>query len=211
MLLHGYWRSTASYRVRIALNLKHVEYRQATHDLRTGAQAAAPYAAINPQHLVPSLALDEGQVLMQSPAILEWLEETYRDPPLLPQTAGERAVVRAMVAIVSCDIHPLNNLRVLNALRNDYGADDAAVSAWIARWIADGFAALEQLIADHGRGFAFGDTPTLADCCLVPQLYGAERFKVDVSAYPRLVAAASAARALPEFKAARPEVQPDAD
>ncbi|MEH3038251.1 MAG: maleylacetoacetate isomerase [Sphingomonas adhaesiva] len=208
MILHGYWRSSAAYRVRIALALKGVAYDQATHDLRRGEQRAL--GGLNPQPLVPALETHDG-VLTQSPAILEWVEETFPEPPLLPSRAADRAVVRAMAAIVACDIHPVNNLRVLNALRTDLSADEAIVQRWIARWIADGFTALEVLIARHGRGFAFGDAPTLADCHLVPQVYGAERFAVDLTPYPALRAAAENARALPAFAAAHPAVQPDAD
>lgn len=211
MILHGYWRSSAAYRVRIALGLKGVDYRQVTHDLRTGAQGAGSYRAINPQALVPAIETDGGEVLTQSPAMLEWIEETWREPALLPVTPVDRATVRAMAALVTCDIHPLNILRVLNALRGDLHADAEAVGRWIARWIGEGFAALDTLIERHGAGFAFGDTPTLADCCLVPQVYSAERFAVDLSPYPRLVAAADRARALPAFRAAHPSRQPDAD
>lgn len=209
MILHGYWRSSAAYRVRIALALKGVAYDQVTHDLRTGAQAAAGYRALNPQAMVPALETGDA-VLVQSPAILEWIEERYPAPALLPADPVARATVRAMAAIVACDIHPLNNLRVQQALRRDLGADDAAVAGWIGRWIADGFAALETLVARHGRGFAFGDTPTLADCTLVPQVYSAERFAVDLAAYPALMAAAARARGLDAVAAAHPDRQPDA-
>ncbi|MEG3163219.1 maleylacetoacetate isomerase [Sphingomonas sp. PB2P19] len=209
MILHGYWRSSAAYRVRIALALKGVAYDHATHDLRIGAQAEPEYRLIAPQGLVPAIEAD-GDVLTQSPAILEWLEERYPAPALLPAGLHDRAVVRAMAATIACDIHPINNLRVLQTLRRDFGADEAAVTAWIARWIADGFAALEVQIARHGDGFAFGATPTIADCCLVPQVYAAERFAVDLTPYPRLMAAANAARALPAFQAAHPDRQPDA-
>ena len=208
--LHGYWRSGTSYRVRLALALKRLDYEQVTHDLRSGAQRADAYRALNPQGLVP--ALDTGDaVLTQSPAILEWLEEVYPDPPLLPAGATDRAVVRAMAATVACDIHPLGNLRVLNALRADFDADTAAVTRWIARWIGDGFAALETMVERHGDGFAFGDRPTLADCHLVPQVYAAERFAVDLEPYPRLVDAARRTAALPAATAAHPDRQPDAD
>ena len=209
MILHGYWRSSAAYRVRIALALKGVAYEQVTHDLRTGAQRDDAYRALNPQAMVPALDTDEG-LLVQSPAILEWIEERYPAPALLPAGREDRAVVRAMAALVACDIHPLNNLRVQTALRRDLGADDAAVATWIARWIADGFAALETLIARYGRGFAFGESPGLADCVLVPQVYSAERFGVDLAPYPALVAAAARARELDAFLAAHPERQPDA-
>lgn len=207
-VLHGYWRSSAAYRVRIALALKGVAFDQVTHDLRRGEQRAL--GALNPQPLVPALETADG-VLTQSPAILEWIEETWPQPPLLPAAPGDRAIVRAMAAIVACDIHPVNNLRILDALRSTLSADEATVQRWIARWIGDGFAALEILIARHGGGFAFGDTPTLADCHLVPQVYGAERFAVDLAPYPALMAAAERARALPAFASAHPAAQPDAD
>ncbi len=210
MILHGYWRSGAAYRVRIALGLKGIAYDQLNHDLRTGAQAATEYAALNTQHLVPTLVTGD-TVLTQSSAILEWLEETHPAPPLLPTDATRRAIVRAMVAIIGADTHPLHNLRVLKALASDLAADPIAVQRWAARWIGDGFAALEPLIAQYGKGFAFGDTPTLADCFLVPQLYSAERFSLDLTPYPRLVAAGEKARALPAFAAAHPSRQPDAD
>ena len=209
MRLHDYWRSTASYRVRIALNLKGLAYDRAPHDLRRAEQRGEAYLALNPQGLVP--ALETGSwVLPQSLAILEWLEETYPEPPLLPPDPDDRAIVRAMAAIVACDIHPLNNLRVLETLRGPLGASEDQVLAWISRWIGDGFAALEPLVARHGGRFAFGDTPTYADCCLVPQLYSAERFGVDVSAFPRLRAVSAAARDLPEVSAAQPDLQPGA-
>lgn len=209
-VLHGYWRSTASYRVRIALALKGVEYAQVTHDLRTGAQRDPAYLALAPQGLVPALEAD-GLVLTQSPAILEWIEERWPTPALQPADAEGRAAVRAMVALIGCDVHPLNNLRVLAALRSEFGASQAQIDAWIARWIGDGFAALEPQVARHGAGFAFGEAPTLADCYLVPQLYSAERFGVDLSPYPALVAAGEAMRAIPQVAAAHPSTQPDAD
>jgi len=211
MKLHDYWRSGASYRVRIALNLKGLAYAQIGHDLRTGAQRAADYVAINPQGLVPTLEFDDGSIGTQSLAILERIEEENPAPPLLPAGTADRAIVRAMAGIVACDIHPINNLRILTALRRDLHASEDQASAWIARWIGEGFAALEQLIARHGGTYAFGDTPTFADCCLVPQVYSAERFAVPLEAFPRLVAAVTAARALPAVAAAHPDRQPDAD
>jgi len=209
MILHGYWRSTASYRVRIALGLKGLAYHQQAHDLRQGAQRSDAYRALNAQGLVPALEID-GAVLTQSLAILEWLDEVHPAPPLLPATPGERATVRAMADLIACDIHPLNNLRVLNALRGDLAASDAQVQAWVARWIGEGFGALEALVERHGGAFAFGDAPSLADCCLVPQIYSAERFAVDLTPFPRLIAASERARALPAFAAAHPALQPDA-
>ena len=210
MILHGYWRSGAAYRVRIALALKGLAYETQGHDLRTGAQKAADYVALNPQGMVPALQID-GAVLTQSPAILEWLEETPPQPPLLPSDPLSRARVRAMAALIACDIHPLNNLRVGKSLREDFGADQAAVDAWAARWIVPGFTALEALIERDGQGWCFGDTPTLADACLIPQIYSAHRFNVPLDAYPRLLAIDAAAQAHTAFIAAHPDRQPDAD
>ena len=210
MVLHGYWRSGASYRVRIALNLKGVAYDQAPHDLRQGEQKAADYLALNPQGMVPALAVD-GRVLIQSPAVLEWLEETYRDPPLLPGDPADRATVRGMAALIGCDIHPLNNLRVLGSLRRDFGADQATVDAWAARWIVPGFDALESLVLRHGAGWSFGDAPSLADCYLIPQLYSARRFNIDTAAWPGLLQVETRALAHSAFIDAHPDRQPDAD
>ncbi|MCW4460908.1 maleylacetoacetate isomerase [Sphingomonas sp. BT-65] len=210
MRLHDYWRSGASYRVRIALNLKNLHYEQVAHDLRTGAQADPAYAVINPQRLVPALEM-EGQVLTQSLAIVEWLEERHPAPALLPTDPDSRAIVRAMAGVIASDIHPLNNLRVLVALRRDLDAGETRISAWIARWIGEGFAALETMIVRHGGAHAFGDAPGLVDCCLVPQLYSAERFAMPLDAFPRVVAAGAAARGLPAVAAAHPDRQPDAD
>ena len=210
LILHSYWRSSAAYRVRIALNLKGVSYQQVTHDLRQGAQSAADYRAVNPQGLVPALEADD-VVLTQSPAILEWLEERYADPPLLPQRLADRAVVRAMGAIVACDVHPLNNLRVLKQLRDQFQADGAAEKVWMTGWITSGFEALEGMIHRYGRGFSFGDHPTLADCCLLPQVYNANRFGIDMAPYPGIRAAVTALNSLPAVADAHPDNQPDAD
>jgi maleylpyruvate isomerase len=210
MILHGYWRSGAAYRTRIALNLKGLAYDQQGVDLRQGAQKSAAFIALNPQGMVPALEVD-GAVLTQSPAILEWLEETHPSPPLLPADAIDRAQVRAMAALVGCDIHPLNNLRVGKALRETFAADQAAVDAWAARWILPGFAALETLVARRGAGWSFGETPTLADCYLIPQVYSARRFNVALDDFPRLGAIEAAAAAHPAFAAAHPDRQPDAD
>lgn len=215
MILHGYWRSGTSYRTRIALNLKGVAYEQAALDLRTGAQKSERYLTLNPQGLVPALETDDGLVLTQSPAILEWLDETFPEPPLLPSDAAGRAQVRAMAALIGCDIHPLNNLRVLKAVRalspGQMGADQAGVDAWAGQWIIDGFTALESLVARHGEGWCFGAAPTLADCYLIPQIYSARRFNVDMGAFPRLLEIEARAEAHPAFIAAQPENQPDAD
>lgn len=208
--LHDYWRSGAAYRVRIALCWKNLDYTAVSHDLRTGAQRVPEYLAHNPQGLVPTIEHD-GFVLTQSPAILEWLEEQYPEPSLLPRDHAERAFVRAMCAAIGCDVHPLGNLRVQKHLRAQLRANDAVVRSWVAHWIEEGFDALEVLIARHGRGFAFGATPTLADCYLVPQVYSAERFGVEMAAYPQLQAAAERFRALPPVAKAHPSHQPDAD
>lgn len=210
MILHGYWRSGTSYRTRIALNLKGLAYEQAGIDLRTGAQKSDAFLALNPQGLVPALEAD-GAVLTQSPAILEWLEETHPEPPLLPTSAVARAQVRAMAALVACDIHPLNNLRVLKALREAFDADQDAVDAWAGRWITAGFEALEALIERHGDGWCFGAAPTLADCCLIPQVYSARRFNTPLDAFPRILAIEEKAAGHPAFMAAHPDRQPDAN
>lgn len=209
MILHGYWRSGAAYRTRIALELKGLSYEQQGHDLRTGAQKDPAYVALNPQGMVPALEVG-GAVLTQSPAILEWLEEAHPTPALLPSDTIGRAHVRAMAALIGCDIHPLNNLRVGKALREGFGADQAAVDAWAARWILPGFEALEALVAHHGAGWSYGDTPTLADCYLIPQIYSAGRFNVALDAFPRLLAIDEAAKSRPAFVAAHPDNQPDA-
>lgn len=208
MILHGYWRSSAAYRVRIVLALKGLGYESQGHDLRTGAQKAADYLALNPQGLVPALQVD-GAVLIQSPAIMEWLEEAHPTPALLPAGLLDRAKVRAMAALIACDIHPLNNLRVGKALRETFGADQAAIDAWAARWITPGFEALEAMVG--GAGWCFGDQPTLADACLIPQVYSARRFNVPLEAFPRLLAIDAKAAAHPAFIAAHPDNQPDAD
>ncbi len=210
MILHGYWRSGAAYRTRIALNLKGLSYEQRGVDLRTGAQRSEAFVALNPQGMVPALEA-EGAVLTQSPAILEWLEEAHPSPPLLPTDPVGRARVRAMAALIACDIHPLNNLRVGKALRESFGADQAAVDAWAARWILPGFTALESLVAAHGQGWSYGDAPGLADCYLIPQIYSARRFNVALDAFPRLLEIDRAAAAHPAFAAAHPDRQPDAD
>ena len=209
-ILHGYWRSGTSYRTRCALELKDLAYEYRAVDLRAGAHKQDAYRALDPQGLVPALEVD-GHVLIQSPAILEWLEERYPEPPLLPRDGFQRATVRAMAAIVACDIHPLNNLRVLKSIRHDLGADDAQQAAWTQRWITAGFEALEALIARHGGHWCFGDSPTLADCCLVPQVYSARRFDVDLAAFGRIRAIEARADEHPAFQAAHPDRQPDAE
>lgn len=207
--LHSAWRATAPYRVRIGLALKGVEYDYVPVDLIKGQQREPAYKAVNPQGLTPALDIGE-RVLIQSLAILEWLEETRPEPPLLPKAPLERQLVRTMALIIACDIHPLNNTRIGRYLNKELGVEQAAWTAWIHRWIVDGFDALEPMVAEHGRGFAFGETPTLADCCLVPQVYSANRYEVDLTPYPAIRAAAERAAAHPAIAAAHPDRQPDA-
>jgi maleylacetoacetate isomerase len=210
LTLHSMWRATAPYRVRIGLALKGLDYNYIGLDLAGGEARRAPYTDVNAQGLVPALTTDDG-VLTQSLAILEWLEETHPAPPLLPRTPRERAIVRSMAEIVACDIHPLNNLRVLQelgAMGHPMGGDDQR--AWGAKWINAGFAALEPMVAAHGAGFAFGAAPTIADCCLIPQIWSSNRFAVDLAPYPALRAVYAAAEKHPAFVAAHPERQPDA-
>ena len=209
MILQDYWRSSAAYRVRIGLNLKGVTYSHVARDLRTGAQSTADYRAVAPQGLVPALDTG-GQVLTQSLAILEWLDETHPDPAFLPRDPDGRAAVRAMAYVVAMDIHPVNNLRILKALKADFAAEQPAIDAWVRRWIGEGFAALETLAARHAGLFLYGDAPGLADICLVPQWYNGERFALDASAYPRLAAIVQRARDVPAFAAASPDNHPDA-
>ena len=210
LVLHGYWRSSASYRARIALNLKGVAYTQVTHDLRTGQQKAPSYVLISPQGLVPALVVDD-LALIQSGAILEWLEERYPDPALLPARQEDRAAVRGMCGLIACDIHPLNNLRVLDHLRNTLEQGDDAIAAWARTWIEEGFHGLETLVRRHGAGFCFGARPTLADCYLVPQVYSAGRFGVDLDKYPTLLAVMARAEAVDAIAQAHPSLQLDAD
>jgi maleylacetoacetate isomerase/maleylpyruvate isomerase len=208
LTLHSAWRASAPYRVRIGLNLKGLAYDIAPVDLVGSQHHEAAYAALNPQRLLPTLEVD-GRALTQSLAILEWLDETVPEPRLLPADPFDRAVVRAMAEIVACDIHPVNNLRILRAL-SGLGVEEPARNAWVTRWIVDGFTALEPMIAEHGQGFAFGDAPGLADCCLIPQLYNAERFKVDLAPFPAIRAVAARAAEHPAIAAAHPNLQPDA-
>lgn len=212
MKLYDYWRSSAAYRTRIALNLKGVSY-----DLREvhlikggGAQKTADYRAKNPQGLVPALQLENGVVLSQSLAIIEYLEETIPTPPLLPADAVGRAQVRAMAAHIACDIHPLNNLRVLNYLKGPLGHDQAAVDAWYRHWIAEGFSALETQAKGHGGSFLYGAEPTLADICLVPQMFNARRFNCDLTPYPTLVEIDGRCQRIDAFARAHPDRQPGA-
>jgi maleylpyruvate isomerase len=210
MKLHGYFRSSASYRVRIALNLKGLRVEHLPHHLRKGEQCAPSYVAINPQGLVPTLENDTGAILTQSLAIIELLEETHPSPPLLPKDPFRRAKVRAFAQVLACDTHPVQNLKVLARLR-ELGLPEEQVTGWAGWANREGLSACEKLIADEPGPFCFGDAPTMADLCLVPQLANARRFGVDVSAFPRLLKAEAAARALEAFAEAAPDKQPDAE
>jgi maleylacetoacetate isomerase len=208
--LHSMWRATAPYRVRIGLNLKGIAYDYNAVDLAGGEQRGDAYRGVNRQGLVPALDVGD-RVLTQSLAILEWLDETHPEPPLLPADPFDRATVRAMAEIVACDIHPLNNLRVLQAIEGlGVAAGSEPQRAWVHRWIGAGFDALEPMIQRHGCGFAFGATPGFADCFLIPQLYGANRFSLDLAPYPGIRAVAARAAEHPAFSAAHPDKQPDA-
>lgn len=211
MQLYSFFRSGTSHRLRIALNLKGLAYEIVPIDLRSEAHRSASYLELQPQGLVPAL-VDGDRVLIQSPAIIEWLEETHPTPALMPADADGRARVRALAAIVSCDIHPLNNRRVLQALRRDFGADEAAVQRWCAAWIETGFGAIEKLLGDDTRRgrYCVGDAPTLADVYLVPQVESARRFGVNVARWPRIAAVDAACAALEAFARAVPARQPDA-
>jgi maleylacetoacetate isomerase len=210
MELIGYWRSSAAYRVRIALNLKGIEHQNRFCDLRAGDQHSEGYKLLNPQGLVPTLINSEGVRLTQSLAIIEWLEEIYPNPRLLPSDSVERALARASAMEIACDIHPLNNLRVLNYLRGALAQPETAVQAWIGHWISKGLESLEVRFARTRGDYFFGASPGILEICLVPQLYSARRFGIDVTKYERLLRAERAAAELPAFRRAAPEAQPDA-
>ena len=211
MQVHNFFRSGTSHRLRIALNLKGLDYDYIAVDLRCEKHLDAAFKALNPQGLVPAL-VDGELILTQSPAIIEWLEERYPTPPLLPEDPADRARVRALAAVIGCDIHPLNNRRVLEYLRKTFGCDEIAVNAWCATWIEAGFAALEVLLAADTRRsvYCFGDSPTLADAYLVPQVDSARRFKVDLAPFPTILAIDRACGELDAFRRAAPAAQPDA-
>jgi len=203
-LLHDYFRSSASYRVRIALRLKGVEHDSVSVDLRAGDQRSDDYKARNPQGFVPMLEMD-GLQLTQSLAIIAYLDAVRPEPPLLPADPAEQAHVRAMALLIACDIHPLNNLRVLNYLKNELGQDEPVRNDWYRHWIREGLSALEQLAAPRAGRFLFGDTPTVADVCLVPQMYNARRFDVPLDEHPLLVRVDTEANKLDAFAAAHPD------
>lgn len=212
LVLHGYFRSSAAYRVRIALNLKGLRYEPVSVHLRSGEQRAPGFLALNPQGLVPALAHGD-DVITQSPAILEYLDEAFPDTTrLLPDSPAARARVRALAAIVCCDIHPIDNLRVLGYIQGPLGQDEAAMIAWYNHWIRLGFEALESMLANNPLTGAFchGDTPGLADLCLVPQIFNARRHDLDMAPYPTISRVAAACDTLEAFLAAHPSRQPDA-
>lgn len=213
LTLHDYWRSSAGYRVRIALNLKGLPYaRKPVHLVRNGGeQHSAAHRALNPQESVPVL-VDGARVIRQSLAIIEYLDEAYDGPPLLPATARDRAHVRALALLVACDIHPLNNLRVMQYLEREHALDAAAREGWMQHWMQEGFRAFEAiLVADAATGtYCHGEAPTLADACLIPQVYNAYRFGVDMAPFPTIRRINEQCLTLAAFEAARPEKQPDA-
>ena len=211
MQLYSFFRSGTSHRLRIALNLKGLATEYVAVDLRTEAHQSADYKALNPQGLVPTLVKD-GKVMTQSPAIIEWLEETHPTPALLPTTPDDRAHVRALAAMVACDIHPINNRRILEYLRHTLKTDEAAINTWCGHWITQGFDAYEALLAADPKraGFSFGDRPGLADVYLVPQVESARRFKLDMARWPLITAVDAACMALEAFQKAAPAQQPDA-
>jgi maleylacetoacetate isomerase len=211
MLLYDYYRSSAAYRVRIALNLKGLEAERRFVHLRKGEQRAPGYLETNPQGLIPTLVIDDRRIT-QSLAIIEYLDEKHPQPPLLPKDAEGRSFVRSIALAIACDIHPIDNTRVLAYLEKPLGVDQAARDEWYRHWIREGFGAIESLLSEHSHGrFCYGDTPTIADICLVPQVANANRFKVDLAPYPRIRAIEAACQALPAFHKARPDQQPDAE
>jgi maleylpyruvate isomerase len=214
MKLYSYFRSSAAYRVRIALNLKGLSYETvAVHLLRDGGEHLRPdYRALNPDAILPTF-IDGDEVMNKSLAIIEYLDETYREPPLLPGSAADRAFIRSIALQVACEIHPLDNLRVLRYLKHELCVADDAKNAWYRHWVESGFASLETRLAGDARvgTFCFGDTPTLADLCLVPQMSNARRFNIDVSRYPTIVRIVDHAEQLDAFQRAAPAQQPDAE
>ena len=214
MKLYTYWRSSAAYRVRIALNLKGLAYEDAyIHLVRDGGEQLKPaYQELNPQKLVPSLETDEGAILTQSLAMLEYLEETHPDPALMPDGAPDRARIRSLCQLVACDIHPVNNLRILKYLTGPLALSEDQKTEWYRHWVREGFEALECMLSNDPRTgqYCHGDQPGLADCCLVPQVYNARRFNLDMGAYPTISRIDAACMELAAFAKASPEQQGDA-
>lgn len=212
MILHDYFRSSAAFRVRIALHLKGLSAERKYVHLRKGEQRSVEYLAVNPSGLVPMLELDDGTALTQSLAIIEYLDETHPEPPLLPASPADRAWVRSIALAIACDIHPVDNLRVLLHLRDAFAASQETRDEWFRHWIREGFGALEPRLAARAAGrYCLGDTPTLADLCLVPQAFNALRLEKDLSAWPRIAAIHAACLEHPAFAAAVPSAQPDAE
>jgi maleylpyruvate isomerase len=213
VVLHNYFRSSTSYRVRIALNLKGVDYDYVAHHLRHGGQREPAYLAVNPQGLVPALVWSDGTVITQSLAICEFLDEMVPQSPLLPADAAGRARVRALAQMIACEVHPVNNLRVLNDLRQRFGVDDEAIAEWFRHWVSETFEPLESILASDTSTsrFCHGDTPGLADICLVAQVANNARFGVDMSRYPKIASVNAACLELPAFADASPMRQPDAE
>lgn len=213
MKFYGYFRSSSSYRCRIAFNLKGLDVEFASVHLKQGAQHKAEFAAINPQRLLPALVTDEGETLTQSLAILEWLDEMYPEPALLPADPLQRARVRAFAQVIACEVHPLQNLRVLKYLADNFEADSVATTQWLTRWLTEGLEACEALLAKRTQvtAFCYGDTPGLADICLVPQVFSAQRFGVDIDHLALINQITARCEALPAFAAAHPDKQPDAE
>jgi maleylpyruvate isomerase len=211
MKLYSYFRSSAAYRVRIALNLKNLAYETiAVHLVKDGGHNKRPeFRAVNPQMRVPTFVAPSGEVLIQSLAIIEYLDETHPDPPLLPKDPIARAQIRALADVIACDIHPLNNVGPLRYLKNQMGQGQSAIDAWYHHWVRTGFEALEALV--RPAPYAFASQVTLADVCLVPQVYNARRLKVPLDSFPKIVGIEAACLALPAFDRARPENQPDAE
>ena len=208
MKLYSYFRSSAAYRVRIALALKGLDADILPINLLKGEQKSDDYLAINPQGLIPSLQVGDA-LLSQSLAIMEYLEEVDNTVPLLPSHPVARAAVRAMAQLIACEVHPLNNLRVLQYLTGELGVDDATKMTWYAHWIHQGFISLEAMLTQHAGQFCYGDTTTMADCCLIPQVYNAKRFKVELSSYPTIMRIYEHCNSLPAFIQAKPENQID--
>jgi maleylpyruvate isomerase len=209
MRLYQYWRSSAAYRVRLALNYKGLSYEQVAIDLRKGEQRTPEFLKINPQGLVPVLE-DDGIVLTQSLPILNYLEERYPEPALLPKDLPGRATSRAIAVAIACEIHPLNNLRVLQYLERELGLDEARRLAWYRHWVAEGFGAIEAMLARSAGAFCVGDAPSLADVCLVPQVYNGRRYECDLAPYPTILRIDERCRQIEAFARAAPERQPEA-